>query len=155
RLYREIASMRSTRKGTRRVSQRFAFESLERREMLSAVPPTVVNVEVASSQWSTKFRDYLQANSLGTHGYSIPVGSAAQAAALTWTNLDQIMITFSEDVHVFASSLSVSGVNTTAYGFSDFNYNPQTRVAVWTLDTPFNNDRLQLDLDGDGAGAVR
>lgn len=136
-------------------SRRLLFESLERREVLSAVPPTVVNVEVASTQWTSAFIEYLQENSLGENGYSIPVGSTDQSCSLTWTGINQIIITFSEDVYVDREDLSLSGVNTTAYRFSNFEYDPQTHVAIWTLTFPAFIDRLQIDLDGDGADPVR
>jgi hypothetical protein len=98
--------------------------------------------------------DYLQTAGLGTNGYSIPTGSTAQSATLTWDNLDKIIVTFSEDVHVDSADLSLSGVNTTAYEFSDFHYDPQTRVATWTLSAPLDRDRLRLDLDTTGLDPV-
>ena len=130
------------------------FEILERRDMLSAAP-TVVAVEIASTAWSETFVDYLQSASLGQQGYAIPLGSSAQSASLTWANLDQIKIKFSKDVIVDSADLSLSGINTTAYGFSGFHYDPQTRFATWTLTTPLDCDRLRLDLDAGGANAVR
>src|SRR3990172_10213621 len=106
-------------------SRKCSFESLERRELLTVVPPTVVGVEVASTSWDTDFVDYLQSAGLGTDGYKIPVGSTAQAKTLSWLNIDQINITFSEDVDIDAADLSLSGKNTTSYVFSDFHYDPQ------------------------------
>jgi hypothetical protein len=134
--------------------RRWSMEALERRDMLSGAP-TVVNVEVASTSWSSAFVEFLQDNDLGTNGYAIPVGSSAQSCSLTWTGIDQIIITFSEDVHVDAADLSLSGINSTAYAFSNFKYDPQSRVAVWTLASPVFIDRLQIDLDADGADPVR
>ncbi|MEX0641980.1 MAG: hypothetical protein WD468_04730 [Pirellulales bacterium] len=127
---------------------------LERRDLLSAAP-TVVAVEVASTSWSETFVDYLQTSGQGEEGYSIPKGSSAQSASLTWTNLDQIKIKFSKDVIIDSADLSLSGVNTTAYGFSNFHYDPQTRFATWTLSSPLDKDRLRLDLDAGGADPVR
>jgi hypothetical protein len=132
-----------------------AFEQLESRHLLSGTPPTVVGVEVAGTAWSEAFTDYLQSAQQGTNGYSIPRGSSAQSATLTWTNIDQIIITFSEDVDVDAADLSVSGINTVAYSFSDFHYDPIAHVATWTLAAPLDKDRLRLDLDTNGADPVR
>ena len=73
-----------------------SLEHLERRAVLSG-GPTVTGVEVASTAWDADFYAYLQSASLGTDGYAIPVGSSAQAKTLSWTNLDQIKISFSED----------------------------------------------------------
>ncbi len=123
--------------------------------MLSGTPPTVTNVEVASTAWSTAFVGYLQTAGLGTNGYSIPRGSTSQSATLTWDNINQIMLTFSKDVRVDAADLSISGINTTAYGISNFRYDPQTHVATWTLNAAIDKDRLRLDLDANGSDPVR
>src|SRR5689334_3575788 len=84
------------------------FERLEARQMMSATPPTVLGVEVVGTSWTSDFKSYLQSTGQGAIGYEIPLGSAAQTASLTWKNIDQIAIKFSEDVHVKAADLSVS-----------------------------------------------
>jgi hypothetical protein len=131
-----------------------AVETLERRDMLTA-GPRVVAVEVASTSWSPAFVQYLKNGNADRSGYDIPLGSSAQSEALTWANLDQIKIKFDTNVVLNSADLSVSGVNRTAYAFSDFHYDPQTRWATWTLADPVVSDRLQLDLDGNGARPVR
>jgi hypothetical protein len=142
------------RVGNRRLGGRF-FEQLERRDMLSGNAPKVVDIEVAGTSWSSAFVGYLQSHGLGTNGYSVPQGSSAQSASLTWTNIDQIILTFDKDVIVKAADLSISGINSTTYGFSSFHYDPQTYVATWTLNTAIYKDRLRLDLDANGADPVR
>ena len=86
---------------------------------------------------------------------TIPLGSSAQSDTLTWTNLDQIRIKFNTDVVINSAALSVSGVNHTAYAFSAFKYDPQTPGQHGHSATPIESDRLQLDLDGNGARPVR
>jgi hypothetical protein len=142
-------------RSTRQNARRRRFECLERRDMLSGTPPTVLNVEVGSTSWSSAFVQYLKDTDLGTNGYAIPTGSTAQSASLTWTNINQIHIVFSEDVDVDAADLSLSGINTTAYAFSDFHYDPIRHVASWTLASALNKDRLRIDLDADGIDPVR
>lgn len=128
---------------------------LEERRVLSApTAPMVADVNLASTAWTSSFVDYLEIANLGTDGYSIPVGSSAQLKTVPWNNLDQIRITFSDDVNVQMGDLSISGVNQTAYAFSDFSYDPNTRTAVWTLAAPLAKDKLLLDLDGDGIDPV-
>jgi hypothetical protein len=143
-----------SRTGRQRFLNHHRFECLERRDMLSGTPPKVVDVEVGSTSWSPAFVQHLKDNSLGTVGYSIPTGSSAQSASLTWTNVDQIHILFSEDVDVDKADLSLSGINTVAYEFSDFHYEPLQHVATWTLVAPLGKDRLRLDLDTDGTDPV-
>jgi len=117
--------------------------------------PAVAAVNVGSTAWDPSFVSYFESASLGVGGYAVPVGSAAQLQTLPWTNIDQIRITFSEDVIIQAGDLSISGVNKTAYVFSNFSYDPNTFTAVWTLDVPIGKDKLLLDLDADGIDPVR
>ena len=132
--------------------RRLRVESLENRCLLSH--PTVTAVDVAGTNWAPSFVAYLQSSGLGVGGYAIPVGSSAQLQTLPWANLDTIRITFSEDVVVAAADLSVSGVNQTAYAFSDFSYDPSTFTATWTLAAPLAKDKLMLDLDANGMAPV-
>lgn len=131
------------------------IETLERRELLSGTPPTVTKVEVGSTAWSSAFVQFLNPSNPEAIGYAVPVGSAAQSATLTWDNIDRIALTFSKDVNVDAADLSLSGVNTAAYHFADFHYDPLTRVAVWQLSAPLDRDRFRIDLDANGAHPVK
>lgn len=136
-------------------TSRLGAEALESRLMLSAAPPTVVGLNVASSQWTQDFVDHLESAGLGTAGYSIPVGTAEQLNPLTWENLDTIRITFSEDVDVDRQDLSVTGVVNASYETSGFFYDPETLTASWTLATAIPiTEAIHLDLDGDGEFAV-
>ena len=136
-------------------SRQCTFESLEQRIALSGTPPQVVDVVVSSTQWAPSYISYLESHALGSGGYSVPVGSSAQTKALPWNNLDQIKIEFSEDVDVQAADLSLSGKNTTSYAFADFFYDPQLRLATWTLTAPLTKDRLMIDLDANGIDPVQ
>ena len=131
-----------------------AIEALERRDLLSGSPPQVITVEVGSTAWSSAFVQFLQNTAQGTNGYSIPKGSSAQSASLTWKNIDRVMITFNKDVNIDINDLTLSGVNMVAYQFSGFHYDPHTCVASWTLTAPINKDRLRLELNADGLDPV-
>ena len=131
------------------------FETLEERRLLSTVPPTVTGVGISSTTWSQDFLDYLQAPGTESVGYRIPVGSASQSTALPWGNLDKIHITFSEDVHVDAADLSISGVTNTNYKAEHFFYDPVKLIATWTLSSPIApTEKVWLDLDADGISPV-
>ena len=130
------------------------FEVLERRDMLSGTP-TVTKIEVGSTAWSEAFVQSLNPSNPNAYGYAIPVGRSAQSATLTWDNIDQITITFSEDVVVDSQDLSLSGVNTAVSHFAEFHYDPIAHAATWTLNTPLDKDRFRLDLDANGADPVR
>ncbi|MGL4514551.1 MAG: hypothetical protein ACRCT8_15795 [Lacipirellulaceae bacterium] len=123
---------------------------------LSAAPPTVLAVAVTSSEWTHAFFQRITIDGLGDQsGYVIPLGPGEQARSIAWNNVDQIRIRFSEDVRVDRSDLHVSGVVNPSYVASGFHYDPQTDWATWTFAQPFGVDRLMLDLDADGADAVR
>jgi hypothetical protein len=131
-----------------------ALETLENRVFLTAVPPTVMAVNVGSTEWTSAFVGYLESQGLGTGGYAVPTGNN-QLKPLPWTDLNKILITFSQDVKIHAADLSVSGANTTAYAFSDFSYDSVTHTATWTLATPLAKEKILMDLDGDGISPVR
>jgi len=150
-----LAAARSnTRRSFRRNFRGPNFEVLERRDMLSGTP-TVTKIEVGSTAWSEAFVQSLNPSNPNAHGYAIPVGSSAQSATLTWDNIDQITITFSEDVIVDLQDLALSGVNTPQYHFAAFHYDPIAHTATWTLAAALDKDRLLIDLDADGADPVR
>lgn len=115
--------------------------------------PAVAAVNVASTQWDPSFVSYLESAGLGTGGYAIPTGTN-QLKSLPWKNVDQVRITFSENVVITAADLSVSGVNTAVRTFSGFSYDANTNTATWTLSAPITTDKLFLDLDADGLAPV-
>ena len=118
-------------------------------------PAQVTDVEVDGSSWSSAYLTGLQSAGLGDGGgYAIPVGSAAQAADVPWTNLNQIRITFNQAVNVQEGSLTLTGVAVPQYAFAGFTYDPATYTAVWTLSQPIAADRLQIHLASSGAAAV-
>jgi hypothetical protein len=127
------------------------LERLEPRIALT-VNPSVASVELGSSAWDSDFVEYLNANDLGVHGFELSL--TGSEVVMPWSHIDEIRITFNVDVEVQQSDLSVSGVNTTAYGFSGFSYDSQTFEAVWTLAGPIANDVILIDVDGDGLDPV-
>ena len=103
--------------------------------IVDATPPTVTAMRVGSTAWSSDFKKVADATSLDI-GYVIP-GGATQLAALPWTNVNQIMATFSENVTVAIGDLKLHGVNTADYSslITGFSYDPTTFTATWTLNT--------------------
>jgi len=135
--------------------------------MLDASLPSVTKVEVASTEWTPEFVSFLNpSNSQSpvsvpylngptkSHGYAIPLGSSAQSTTLTWNNIDQIIISFNTDVNVFKNQLSLTGVSVQQYSFQAFHYEPISHTATWTLTAPISNDRIRIDLDGNGMTPV-
>ena len=119
--------------------------------------PRVTNVVVGSDAWSGSFLTYLAAqNPNNTGGYSLPVGSGAQLLPLPWTNLDEIKVTFNENVTVDQTDMMLVGVNTPSYNVAGgtFSYNAATYTATWTLPAAIADDKLLLELNADGGDPI-
>ena len=120
------------------------------------VAPRVQAIFVNSTLWPAAFQAYLADQGLGdVRGFRIPAGGG-QLATLPWTNVNQINITFDEDVDVSGGDLGVHGVKVADYDFATFSYNAAARTATWTLadGAAVTRDKLLLDLDGDAGGVT-
>ena len=122
--------------------------------VIDGVAPTVTGLFMRSSAWNSAFSTYLAGAGLGTSGYALPVTPTAPSV-LPWTNLDQVVVQFSEDVQVAATSLMLTGVRSPSYAIASMTYDPKTFTAVWTLAAPLRADKLQINLDGSGASAIK
>ena len=126
----------------------------------AAAPPQVTQVYLSGASWSASFKNYLAAQGLGsaTLGFAVPAG-ADQLDERPWTNLNQVSITFSTDVQVDAADLAIRGVRVANYVLDPaaFTYSAATKTATWKLagTTVFANDKILLDLNGDGPDGVK
>ncbi|WP_428306555.1 dockerin type I domain-containing protein [Lacipirellula sp.] len=144
--------LRSTR--ARTVSPRLRFESLEQRLALTGAP-TVSGFQVSSTAWDAGFVGYLHSQGLGDGGCRVPVGSSGQMASLPWTNIDKLIFKFSEDVQVLSGHLSLTGVGVAHVDVAEFEYDPQSFTATWTLSTALPKNGYRVELDGDGILPIR
>ena len=118
--------------------------------------PRVTNVVVGSDAWSSSFLSYLAAR-IPTTPAAIPSRSAAaQLLPLPWTNIDEIKVTFNENVTVAQADLMLVGVNTTSYNVAGgtFGYNAATFTATWTLPAAIPDDKLLLELNAAGNNPI-
>ena len=123
---------------------------------VARIMPRVTNVVVGSDAWSSSFLSYLAAqNPNNAGGYSIPVGSG-QLLPLPWTNIDEIKVTFNENVTVAQADLMLVGVNTPGYNVAGgtFSYNAATFTATWTLPAAIPDDKLLLELNAAGSDPI-
>ena len=125
-------------------SHRLTLERLSARRML--VAPVIVDVEVAGSQWSDEFTDYLAANDFGQRGFSIASDPSASLSTLPWANIDRLRVTFDQPVDVQAFDLTLRGVSMSQYQLSDFQYDAVSQSATWSLDEPITADKLLIRL---------
>jgi hypothetical protein len=124
---------------------------------VAGIMPKVTNVVVGSEAWSSSFLSYLAAqNPNNAGGYSIPVGSGAQLLPLPWTNIDEIQVTFNENVTVTQADLMLVGVHTLSYNVAGgtFSYNAATFTATWTLPADIPDDKLLLELNAGGSAPI-
>ena len=72
-----------------------------------------------------------------------------QLLPLPWTNIDEIKVTFNENVTVDQTDLMLEGVNTPSYNVAGgtFAYNAATFTATWTLPAAIPDDKLLLELE--------
>lgn len=117
-------------------------------EIRDITPPHVTGVLVRGSTWSNEFLAELGRLGVGTGGYAIPVGGCDQLATIPWTNIDQIVVDFDEDVVISYDDLSLAGLNISVYAFGPggFSYDPAARRAIWTLAEPIRADKLFITL---------
>jgi uncharacterized protein (DUF2141 family) len=119
-----------------------------------ATPPTVSAEFVRSAAWSQPFLAALVAAGLGGDGYEFIRPSPGAPRPLPWANADTVVLRFSEDVHVQAGDLRVTGVRGGTFAVRTFHYDPVTATATWRLDRPFAADRILVELDGDAPDGV-
>jgi len=123
--------------------------------MLNGEPPTVTDVYVGGTAWTPAFYEYLNPSEQPDFGYRIPMGTSDQTKSLPWTNINKIVIRFSEDVNVKIGDLSLSAINATGSTFNHFFYDAIERAATWTLANPLGKNSWRLDLDANGVDPVR
>jgi hypothetical protein len=106
--------------------------------------PRVSSVKVSGTEWSEPFLEVVDTDAIDL-GYKIP-GGPGQLDTLPWTNINEVHITFSENVVVNASQISLHGVNIANYG-GTFSYNAATFTATLLLPAALGADKLVVHVD--------
>lgn len=115
--------------------------------------PAVAGLWVNSTTWTDTFRQGLEDRSIrsGANGFALSMGGASGVGGgdevLPWANIDQVTMAFTTDVELFESDLFLFSSDPDKpifyqYDYSDFDYDPQTHIATWTLTEPIGNDRV-------------
>jgi len=118
-------------------------------------PPAVTAAYVSSSSWVGAFKEWMDAQRLGSalYGYAIPAGSH-QLDPLPWLGLDRVSLSFSRDVVVARDDLSVRGTSGGDDPIAAFGYDRSTKTATWLLGRPVQSDKVLLTLDAGPAGVT-
>ncbi len=76
---------------------------------------------------------------------------------MPWSGINQIKVTFNENVTVDQSDLLLTGVNVPSYNVagSTFSYNSTTFTATWILPLSIGADQLMLALNANGSDPIR
>lgn len=106
--------------------------------------PRVSSVKVSSTEWTEDFLTVVDVDPVDL-GYKIPTG-AGQLDTLPWINVNEVHVTFSEDVVIGAGNISLHGVNVANYG-GTVTYNASTFTATLKLANPIAADKLILHVD--------
>ena len=124
------------------------YDSYVPTSSLANAGPEVEAIRVGGSSWTS--------GSL-TGGYLIPVGSGAQLLPLPWSTINQISVTFNENVTVDQSDLLLTGVNVLSYNVAGgtFSYDSTTFTASWTLPQSIGADELMLSLNANGSSPIQ
>jgi len=97
---------------------------------------------VNGTGWTADFRAELAEETLGnaTLGFQVPLGPAANADELPWSNINIISIRFTgTGTAPVQGDLALRSGNGIAYNVTGFNWDPGTKVATWTLDKALAN----------------
>jgi len=76
----------------------------------------------------------------------MPAGSGNQLASLSWNGIDQLIITFSEDIQVVQNDLVLASQSAEPYIFSDFTYDTVLRTSTWMLAKTIPADSMTINL---------
>lgn len=137
-------------------------------------PPEVEGVYVYSTSWTSTFKDYLGTSNVGDPalGYEIPTSAddPDQLKSIPWTKVNQIRVTFSEDVAIpsgeWADYFKITGINAVDNGDGTYTAGTYTPgnvtyeqiggvggvwTATWSLPGTgvFTADKLMVNVSGD------
>ena len=118
------------------------------------VPPRVTGFFVRGSNSSAEYLSLLATNNLGTvtGGFRLLDGASqvANAGLITWATIDQISVSFSENVEPGQDSLRLlnsANEDLTFAGTGGFSYDLASNTANWTLAAPLERNRFLIALD--------
>ena len=116
--------------------------------------PTVIGVYAEGVAWNSSFLDFLAANALGSvsNGLLLQDGATqlSNAAELTWSNINQISVTFDESVNVSQNSLQLinsSGTDMAMASSGAFSYDSSDDTAQWTFANSLPSDKYLVYLE--------
>ena len=111
-----------------------------------SIAPTVLDVKIASSSWANFFLNGVDP----TDGQGLLLEGADQLKNLTWTQLDTLIVEFSEDIGDFTpADFSLVGINVADYSaaVSSVSYDSGSFTATINLSAPFGADRVLLQIN--------
>jgi protocatechuate 3,4-dioxygenase beta subunit len=106
--------------------------------------PRVTSVKVSGTEWAEDFLTVVDVDPIDL-GYKVP-GGAGQLDTLPWMNINEVHVTFSENVVINAGAISLHGVSLANYG-GTMTYNAATFTATLLLPAHVKADKLVLHVN--------
>jgi hypothetical protein len=103
---------------------------------LDRVAPAIGDVRLRGRTWDA-----------GLPFQSLLADSNSRFDSLSWPDVDQVQVVFGEDVDVGPKDLTLFANNQAAPATAEFQFDPATRTATWTLDTPLQTGGFLLQID--------
>ena len=115
------------------------------------VAPQVTGVYVSGANWTTNYLDLLNADGLGSstvadQGFELASAADQLTTIVSWSNVNQISINFSEPVSLTQSSLTLYNSTNTAIAASGFSYNATDNTATWRFSTALTASEYLLNI---------
>src|SRR5207247_4881737 len=118
--------------------------------------PQVAQIYVNGSGWAQRFRDYLVRSRIGSASYGLaltPDFFTQPPTEVSWVNVDEIGVRFTEDVRIKREDVIVQGERLNGYGV-DLHYDPTTFTATLRLSRTIPFDRITVQLDAGPTGVA-
>jgi hypothetical protein len=120
------------------------------------IAPKVASVKLNSTFWTQTYRDAIDVDTAGAGtgvGYKIPNG-ANQAQAVAWSNVNRVIIKFTEDVRgsgpggtLVPADFALLGVNQLSYTITSIAYDATNFRATLTIASVLPLDKYALGAD--------
>jgi hypothetical protein len=121
-----------------------------RRFAPAAKPAEIDRVYVRGTEWASSVLDLYENSKRGSAKFGYAAGGTPNPLPLPWGDLDQVSISFTQDVPVESDDLRVTGAGGSSYAVRDFDYDAERKTATWTFDRAVGADRLNVVLDAPG-----
>ncbi len=114
-----------------------------------------MRVAVRNTAWHDTFPSRPSDETVATH-LGATLGLHEDETTIAWRGINEISMTFDDDVDVAEGDLTVTGT-ASSYGIAGFRYNRDNHTATWTLSRGIDRDQVTIRISdrvqgSDGSG---